>query len=204
MPEYYAATPLPIAIGTIEVRFSDPGLTPEHSPLTQSSTQAKITARAYPTLTTIESDVKRMVNNAKAYNENSSEIYMDAERIRKMTSNYMVKANPAYKDPNYVAFATPLPSVGGGGGIVLKTREVEVQKVTPVVEKKVIAPTSTATATRRSSSAGVKEKAEKEEEEDNGDEDEDGGEDGETYEGKTFQEAQELLIAQLIKYRDDE
>lgn len=127
---------------------------------------------------------------------------MDAERIRKMTSNYMVKANPAYKDPNYVAFATPLPAIGGGG-IVLKTKEVEVEKVVPMVEKKAVAPASTTTAPRRSASAVVKETSTKEAEEDGGENDDEGGNE-ETYEGKTFQEAQELLIAQMIKCKDDE
>lgn len=36
-------------------------------------------------------------------------IYEDAERLRKTASNWMVKHNPAYRDGNYVAIATPIP-----------------------------------------------------------------------------------------------
>lgn len=60
-------------------------------------------------MTTLESYLKRMVANAKDYNQRGSEIFDDAERIRKAVSNYMTKHNPAYKTPGYVAFATPLP-----------------------------------------------------------------------------------------------
>ena len=60
-------------------------------------------------MTTLESFLKRMVANAKDYNQRGSEIFDDAERIRKAVSNYMTKHNPAYKTPGYVAFATPLP-----------------------------------------------------------------------------------------------
>ncbi|KAI9818952.1 MAG: hypothetical protein M1832_004120 [Thelocarpon impressellum] len=94
-PDYYAAVVMPLALDTIE---------------------AKLRRKEYPTLTTLESDVKRMVANAKSYNEKSSEIYADAERIRKMVSNYMSKINPAYKDPSYAAFPTPLPEEPEGNG----------------------------------------------------------------------------------------
>lgn len=51
-----------------------------------------------------------MVANAKQYNDRNSDIFNDAERIRKMLSNFMPKNNPAYKDPNYVAAPTPIPA----------------------------------------------------------------------------------------------
>jgi hypothetical protein len=57
----------------------------------------------------VESDLKRMVKNAKDYNDRNSSIFADAERIRKLLSNFMVKHNPAYNDPNYVAVATSAP-----------------------------------------------------------------------------------------------
>lgn len=50
-----------------------------------------------------------MVTNAKRYNDKNSNIFADAERIRKMLSNTMPKINPAYKDPKYTAVPTPLP-----------------------------------------------------------------------------------------------
>ena len=51
-----------------------------------------------------------MVSNAKFYNEKSSVIFADAERIRKILTSSMPKLNPAYKDPKYVPFPTPLPT----------------------------------------------------------------------------------------------
>ncbi|KAL1961601.1 hypothetical protein VTN77DRAFT_1401 [Rasamsonia byssochlamydoides] len=87
-PDYYKAIALPIAIDTVEDKLKN---------------------YEYPTVTALESDLKRMVSNAKFYNEKSSLIFADAERIRKILSNNMPKINPAYKDPKYVAFPTPLP-----------------------------------------------------------------------------------------------
>ena len=78
-------------------------------PLALDTIEGKLTRREYPNLTTLESDLKRLVANAKSYNERTSELFADAERIRKMVSHYMMKHNPAYKDPAYAAFPTPLP-----------------------------------------------------------------------------------------------
>jgi hypothetical protein len=81
-------------------------------PFAIDTLEAKLERGEYKMLTELESDVKRLVNNAKQFNNNKSDIFLDAERIRKMTSNYMVKHNPAYEDPKYSAFATPLPTDG--------------------------------------------------------------------------------------------
>lgn len=60
-------------------------------------------------MTALESDLKRMVQNAKEFNLTSSKVYEDAERIRKALSNFMPKHNPAYKDQDYRALPTPIP-----------------------------------------------------------------------------------------------
>ncbi|KAL5376303.1 hypothetical protein PMIN03_012041 [Paraphaeosphaeria minitans] len=88
LPEYYEVIKLPIAIDTIEDRLN---------------------ARGYTCLADVESDAKRLVNNAKAYNGKKSAIYEDAERLRKTASNWMVKHNPAYRREGYQAVATPIP-----------------------------------------------------------------------------------------------
>lgn len=49
------------------------------------------------------------MNNAKQFNEKRTPLYEDAERLRKTASNWMVKHNPAYRDNNYSAVATPIP-----------------------------------------------------------------------------------------------
>jgi Bromodomain len=72
-------------------------------------TQDKLNTRQYGNLTALESDLKRMVQNAKEFNTTSSKIYEDAERLRKALSNFMPKHNPAYKDPEYRAVPTPIP-----------------------------------------------------------------------------------------------
>lgn len=61
-------------------------------------------------MTELESWLKRMVSNAKEYYPKQSTTFEDAERVRKATSNYMVKTNPSYKKvPNYAATACPIP-----------------------------------------------------------------------------------------------
>ena len=66
-------------------------------------------------MTKAESDLKRMVFNAKAFNEKTSELHRDAEKIRKMVTHHMKerKLNPAYADPTYASFPTPLPGEEG-------------------------------------------------------------------------------------------
>jgi hypothetical protein len=88
LPDYYKVIKMPIAFDTIE---------------------AKLNRREFPNLTSLESYFKRMISNAKEYNEKGSEIAEDAERFRKALSNFMVRHNPAYKTPGYVAFPTPIP-----------------------------------------------------------------------------------------------
>ncbi|KAI9886202.1 MAG: hypothetical protein M1823_001998 [Watsoniomyces obsoletus] len=88
-PKYYKANALPIAFDTIEAKLRD---------------------LQYPTLTTLESDLKRLVFNNKSYYPKNSAMWLDAERVRKITSDFMHKNNPAYRDPRYVAFPTPLPN----------------------------------------------------------------------------------------------
>ena len=76
----------------------------------------KLKRREFPTLTTLESLFKRMITNAKEYNEKGSEVYDDSERLRKVLSHFMNKNNPAYDIPGYVAFPTPLPGTTNDEG----------------------------------------------------------------------------------------
>ena len=87
-PDYYTVTKLPIALDTLE---------------------AKLKRHEFPDLTSFESWFKRMVLNAKEYNEKGSQIYDDAERLRKGFSNYMTKVNPAYKIHGFVVTPVALP-----------------------------------------------------------------------------------------------
>ncbi|XXH05666.1 Cyclin-dependent kinases regulatory subunit (Cell division control protein cks1) [Hypoxylon texense] len=78
-------------------------------PLSLESIERKLQNHEYTKLSTLESDFKRLVSNAKEINERTSVAFGDAERVRKAVSNLMVKYNPAYKSGNYQAVATPLP-----------------------------------------------------------------------------------------------
>ncbi|KAK3942759.1 Bromodomain-containing protein [Diplogelasinospora grovesii] len=87
--DYYRRIRLPISLKTIE---------------------RKLHNQDFENLAELESYFKRMVSNAKDYFPKGSEVFEDAERVRKALSNYMTKTNPAYKlIPQYSCQATPLP-----------------------------------------------------------------------------------------------
>lgn len=85
-------------------------------PLSLELLEKKLKSFEYTTLSALESDFKRLVQNAKEINSRTSEAFNDAERIRKAVSNLMVKTNPAYKSGNYQAVPTPLPPSPRPGG----------------------------------------------------------------------------------------
>ncbi|KAI1827469.1 Bromodomain-containing protein [Xylaria intraflava] len=87
-PEYYRKIRLPLSLEVIE---------------------RKLREQQYPALSSVESDFKRLVSNAKETHDRGSIVFSDAERLRKAVSNLMVKYNPAYKTGNYQAVPTPLP-----------------------------------------------------------------------------------------------
>jgi hypothetical protein len=165
----------------------------------------------YPNLSALESDVKRMVANAKHFNEKGSSIYEDAERVRKTASNWMVKFNPAYRNPAYVAIATPIPGENDINGTALPV-SAPTPPAAPVSRPShpVRHSTSGAERSSRSSMAPARRKSESAapstaasvaasaaasasvaEHNVTGD-----------YAGKTFQEAQEQLIQELIHHAE--
>jgi hypothetical protein len=134
-----------------------------------------------------------LVQNAKSYNEKNSPIYQDAERVRKTASNWMVRNNPAYKDPNYVAVATSVPGEDTNGAVS-----------TPVTEN---APrtrrgTLSNQTPKQTPTRGRPAEPEPEPEPEPEEEPEEG--DSEGFEGKSLQEAQEKIMDDLINYVDDE
>ncbi|KAL9121014.1 MAG: hypothetical protein Q9187_002428 [Circinaria calcarea] len=187
LPQYYQVIALPIALDTIE---------------------DKLNRRQYPTLSTLESDLKRMVSNAKLFNEKGSDVYSDAERIRKMVSNYMIRVNPAYKDGSgYTPMPTPLPGEKQNGTSASTNSpddgeddadadgETDVEETVPVKPRKSVTlhgPSAEKELNRRraSSTPAVQEA-------------EDAGED---FEGNTFQQAQEKIMSEMIqlKNKDDQ
>jgi len=136
-----------------------------------------------------------MIQNAKDYNEVRSSIYLNAERLRKITFNFMKQNNLAYtRDKNYVSQPTPLPQPGEEEPqrpptkIRLKSAK---DQSTPAPKPEDEAPTpapAAATAPISGKSPVL-------------DPEEDGYD--ESYEGRTFQQAQEQLALELLKYRDE-
>lgn len=79
-------------------------------PISLRVIERRVLRHELATLTDLESWMKRMVMNAKEYYPKNTQIFEDAERVRKATSNWMVKYNPAYKiSANYVATGIPIP-----------------------------------------------------------------------------------------------
>jgi hypothetical protein len=155
---------------------------------TPAIAQDKLERHEYPTLSIVESDIKRMVANAKQYNDDKSTIYQDAERIRKALSNFMTKHNPAYKDPNYVAIPTPIPghTDDASASSAPPTRE-------PSEQPRKITISLKASRDRKSSAAPPAASSPALVQDDS---------DPTDFTGKTFQQAQEHIINGLISYTD--
>ncbi|KAF2025212.1 Bromodomain-containing protein [Setomelanomma holmii] len=173
LPEYYELIKLPIAIDTIE---------------------DKLEGGEYTSLAQVESDCKRMVNNAKAFNDKNSIVYQDAERLRKTASNWMTKHNPAYRDGNYQAIATPVP----GEENHIPGKPIPRIASTPRTVHSPSTPDTFAERPRRAAAAAQSTPAPSKlrqsasvapEVEDNPD-----------FDGKTFQQAQEQIVNELIGY----
>lgn len=121
-----------------------------------------------------------MVNNAKAYNERTSSIFQDAERIRKMLSNYMVKNNPAYRDPNYIASPTPIPP-----RLLDSSRDTNGDSLIVKSSRKGTPARATSSPAPASASVGPMDI------------------DDTDFAGKTFQQAQDVILSELIKYQEE-
>jgi hypothetical protein len=141
----------------------------------------KLAQHAYPTITALESDVKRMVANAKHYNDKRSAVYEDSERLRKTASNFFTKHNPAYRDPTYVAVATPIP--GESNETAAATRPTRLSEMSASSPAKTSEPAQPA--------------------QEDVDEAQQNGE-SEDFKGKTFQQAQDQIVEELIHYVDEE
>ncbi|KAH8682427.1 Bromodomain-containing protein [Xylariales sp. PMI_506] len=199
-PEYYKQVRLPLSLELME---------------------RKLKNHQYPTLSALESDFKRLVQNAKETNSRNSEAFNDAERIRKAVSNLMVKQNPAYKAGNYTAVPTPLPPSPGADDAPGEEDESIVAQ----------------TGANDDEDEDEAEEAEDDEEEDDEDEDEDEEPEPQTvtrkrrvgrppksaatptpkasrssstqvdnfvgFKGLTFQQAQEKIVNDILQKKDD-
>ena len=172
VPDYYEQIGLPIALDTVE---------------------EKLERRAYVDTSAVESDFKRMIANAKAYNEKTSIVYADAEKIRKIVSVFMERENPAYKTANYTPTPTAVPEKGHTLKIEPTARPATATEETSEARSSRRSgrnPTSPpAKEHRRASSTPAVKEAE-------------GA--GESFEGDNFQQAQEKIITEMMNLTDDE
>ena len=158
-----------------------------------------------PTVSAIESDIKRMVQNAKEFNDSKSVIYEDAERIRKLVFNFMKVNNPEYKEnPGYTATPTPIPNAAAAavqnGRHRVKGENEGPEPATIKVKLKQSSVARSSEADRKSSVAPSAATGE-----DEGEDDEEEGEASNDidFTGKTFQEAQQMIISYMLRYTDD-
>jgi hypothetical protein len=159
--------------------------------------QNKLNNGEYSNLAQVESDCKRLVNNAKAYNDKKSVIYEDAERIRKTASNWMVKHNPAYRDGSYVATATPVPGEDNSTPSKPPPRTPATPRTahTPATLDTVDRPRRAAAiaASATPAPSKLRQSASVAPGEDDG---------GPDFAGKTFQQAQEQIVREIIDFED--
>lgn len=124
-------------------------------------------------MTLLESDLLLMVRNAQYYNQEGSVIYRDAQRIRKMVASAMRKINPEYlTNPDYVPKPTPVP-------------EDDEQRIDRAEEARAAADAEVVPGPRRrQSTVALQTDTE--------------GEADDTFVGKSFTEAQEKIIKDLM------
>ena len=136
-----------------------------------------------------------MVSNAKQYNESKSDIYADAERVRKMTFNYMSKANPAYKHSGYQNGPTPLPAESTPKPKIRLKAPSTKRSASAALDSNGATPTPAPDAKRAKTSKntnGAAKKVDQKAEESPG-----------PFKGKTFQDVQDQIIMDMINYKDD-
>lgn len=158
-------------------------------------------------MTTLESDLRRMVSNAKSFNEKSSDLFSDAEKIRKIVVSFMTHNNPAYESENYQPFSTPVPH--GWQEKVQAQMQTELQDLDAEGETDPDeAPEQLGyLSTSRSLASAVEEKVTFEsgprrESSTPAVQDAEGA--GESFNGNTFQQAQEKIMTELINLENEE
>ena len=142
-----------------------------------------------------------MISNAKQFNQKTSQIYSDAEKVRKLVSNFMVERNPAYRDQTYQAVATPIPADWEPNSKKESTRVQKVKeeaKSEPVLNdgnhgrrssRNAAHTPSEQDSVRTSSTPAVQ------------DVEDDGSE---SFEGNTFQQAQAKIVREMMNLTDEE
>jgi hypothetical protein len=126
-----------------------------------------------------------MIHNAKQYNERGSEVFEDAEKVRKTFFNFMKQHNPAYNDRSYVATPTPIPGEDNS-------------PAAPTVSTPTVAGNS-----RRQSESKLRHSESVAPDADEMEVDEEADEEGAgRFRGLTLMQAQEQIMEELIDYAE--
>lgn len=142
-----------------------------------------------------------MVSNAKSFNEKSSELFSDAEKIRKLVVSFMTKHNPAYETGGYTPYSTPVP-VGWQNRLQIESEAHDIdadgetdpdEAINTTHIANVVNATNVTTTTKQSdyreaSLTPVIQDAE-------------GA--GESFEGNNFQQAQDKLLTEMINLKNE-
>ncbi|EED15997.1 polybromo-1, putative [Talaromyces stipitatus ATCC 10500] len=152
-------------------------------PISLNQVIEKLNKYRYANLTELESDLKRLVSNAKKYNEKGTMLFADAERIRKIVTGTMPKINPAYNDPNYTPFPTPIPDQNQTTETPENDAEEDGDNQEQNVEGDVDADAEDAQPSDQALDQGEEEEL--------------------SFEGDTIQLAQDKIISEMIHLRDD-
>jgi hypothetical protein len=136
-----------------------------------------------------------------------SDIYEDAERIRKLVYNYMRIHNPAYEDTTYQAFPTPIPetklTLTNGGAHPADNVKAEPRSRGGSSKPRAAEPKASEPPSERKSSAAPSASVGEGEEQADADADADVDDAGNgDFTGKTFQEAQQMIVAELIGHSE--
>ena len=157
-------------------------------------------------MTSLESDLRRMVSNAKSYNEKSSELFSDAEKIRKLVVSFMTLNNLFFFMLMFHPISTPVPE-GWQERLRLEelqdldshgdTHDLDAEGETDPDEA-VEASKPTPSALEGASAFGSVSRGASHTP---AVQDADGA--GQSFEGNTFQQAQEKIISEMINLQDD-
>ena len=158
----------------------------------------------------MESDLRRMIGNAKSFNQKSSPVFSDAEKMRKAVVAFMTENNPAYKTGNYVPGPTPIPE-----GWQAQLEEADetadadaegetVHEETPPRPEPPSPPAASARKQRSAAARSASVNAAKDRRASSTPAVQDAEGAGESFDGDNFQQAQEKIITEMINLKNDE
>ena len=143
-----------------------------------------------------------MVSNAKSFNEKSSELFSDAEKIRKLVVSFMTKHNPAYETGGYTPYSTPV-AVGWQNRLQTESEAHDIDADGETDPDEAINTTYTASVINATHATTTTTKAADYREASLTPVIQDAEGAGESFEGNNFQQAQDKLLTEMINLKND-